>query len=218
MLPLWGERGNARSVDPSVGRAAATRAPGPIALAQDARYFRGEQTVAQGRFAEADSLLERVHGGTLALYEQDRARCALEDAIDIYDRHGAVFDAARSRVALARTLHAEGQLDAALGEARPAVATLQALGAAGAAREAQTLVSSWSMPSKPSAAGTAMGLSRREVEVLRLVAQGESNAAIAAQLHLSEHTVKRHVQNILAKLGLPTRAAAAAHAVREGLA
>jgi DNA-binding NarL/FixJ family response regulator len=142
----------------------------------------------------------------------------LEDAIDIYDRHGAVFDAARSRVALARTLHAEGQLDAALGEARPAVATLQALGAACVAREAQTLVSSWSMPSKPSAAGTAMGLSRREVEVLRLVAQGESNAAIAAQLHLSEHTVKRHIQNVLAKLGLPTRAAAAAHAVREGLA
>lgn len=53
-------------------------------------------------------------------------------------------------------------------------------------------------------------LSAREREVLELVAQGLSNAAIAAQLHLSDHTVKRHVANILLKLDLPTRAAAAA--------
>ena len=52
-------------------------------------------------------------------------------------------------------------------------------------------------------------LSGREREVLRLVAQGMSNSAIASQLRLSEHTAKRHVANILMKLDLPTRAAAA---------
>jgi pimeloyl-ACP methyl ester carboxylesterase/DNA-binding CsgD family transcriptional regulator len=53
-------------------------------------------------------------------------------------------------------------------------------------------------------------LSAREREVLTLVAEGLSNAAIAQRLHLSDHTVKRHVANILLKLNLPTRAAAAA--------
>ncbi len=60
-------------------------------------------------------------------------------------------------------------------------------------------------------------LSPREREVLRLMAQGLSNPAIAAQLGLSDHTVKRHGTNILLKLGLPTRAAAAALAARAGL-
>ena len=53
-------------------------------------------------------------------------------------------------------------------------------------------------------------LSSREREVLALVAEGLSNVGIAAELGLSEHTVKRHVANILTKLDLPTRAAAAA--------
>jgi class 3 adenylate cyclase len=57
-------------------------------------------------------------------------------------------------------------------------------------------------------------ISRREREVLALVADGLSNAAIAEQLNLSEHTVKRHVANILVKLDLPTRAAAAAMVAR----
>jgi pimeloyl-ACP methyl ester carboxylesterase/DNA-binding CsgD family transcriptional regulator len=54
------------------------------------------------------------------------------------------------------------------------------------------------------------GLTAREREVLGLVAQGCSNASIARRLQLSEHTAKRHVANILLKLDLPTRAAAAA--------
>ena len=60
-------------------------------------------------------------------------------------------------------------------------------------------------------------LSRRETEVLRLVAVGLSNREIASTLVLSEHTVHRHVANILRKLGEPTRAAAAARATRDGL-
>jgi pimeloyl-ACP methyl ester carboxylesterase/DNA-binding CsgD family transcriptional regulator len=58
-------------------------------------------------------------------------------------------------------------------------------------------------------------LTARENEVVALIADGKSNAAIAAELSLSEHTVKRHVANILMKLDLPSRAAAAAFAVRQ---
>jgi pimeloyl-ACP methyl ester carboxylesterase/DNA-binding CsgD family transcriptional regulator len=59
-------------------------------------------------------------------------------------------------------------------------------------------------------------LSRREAEVLRLVASGLSNREIASSLVLSEHTVHRHVANILRKLGQSSRAAAAASATRAG--
>ena len=60
-------------------------------------------------------------------------------------------------------------------------------------------------------------LSKREREVVRLVAAGLTNAEIAAQLVLSEHTVHRHVSNILAKLGTRSRAAAASAAAQRGL-
>jgi non-specific serine/threonine protein kinase len=61
------------------------------------------------------------------------------------------------------------------------------------------------------------GLSRREVEVLRLVAQGLGDKEIAARLVLSRHTVHRHVSSILAKLNLPSRVAAATYAARHDL-
>jgi predicted ATPase/DNA-binding CsgD family transcriptional regulator len=60
-------------------------------------------------------------------------------------------------------------------------------------------------------------LTARELDVLRLVAQGSSNADIAQRLFLSEHTVHRHLANILRKLNLSSRAAAAAWGVRTGL-
>ena len=60
-------------------------------------------------------------------------------------------------------------------------------------------------------------LSPREQEVLRLIAGGLSDAEIAERLIVSPHTVHRHVANIRTKLRQPSRAAAAAHAVREGL-
>ena len=75
--------------------------------------------------------------------------------------------------------------------------------------------------SEPDAAvsGTAVTvLTPRELDVLKLVAQGLSNPDIARRLVLSEHTVHRHLANILRKLGLSSRAAAAAWGVRTGLA
>lgn len=61
------------------------------------------------------------------------------------------------------------------------------------------------------------GLTAREVEVLRLVASGTTNRAVARQLHLSDRTVARHLSNIFAKTGLRSRAAATAYAFRNGL-
>ena len=72
-------------------------------------------------------------------------------------------------------------------------------------------------PARQAGAGALDELSTREREVLGLVAQGLSDAQIAEQLVISPHTVHRHVANILAKLRLPTRAAAAAAAARGGL-
>lgn len=72
--------------------------------------------------------------------------------------------------------------------------------------------------SEPAAATNGRSpLSRRETEVLRLVAEGLSNREIASSLVLSEHTVHRHVANILRKLSQSSRAAAAAQATRAGL-
>jgi DNA-binding CsgD family transcriptional regulator/pimeloyl-ACP methyl ester carboxylesterase len=62
------------------------------------------------------------------------------------------------------------------------------------------------------------GLSRRELEVLRLVAAGESNRQIARRLGLSPHTVERHVANLYRKIGARGRADATAYALRSGLA
>ena len=60
-------------------------------------------------------------------------------------------------------------------------------------------------------------LSRRETEVLRLVAEGLNNQSIAQRLFVSDHTVHRHLANILNKLDVSTRAAAVAQATRRGL-
>ena len=62
-----------------------------------------------------------------------------------------------------------------------------------------------------------LGLSPREVEVLRLLAAGLSNPAIAARLSLSVHTIKHHVVNLYTKLGIHCRADATAYALRHGL-
>ena len=62
------------------------------------------------------------------------------------------------------------------------------------------------------------GLTAREVEVLRLAAEGATNAAIAAGLHVSVKTVEVHMTSILGKTGCANRAAAAAFALRHGLA
>lgn len=80
---------------------------------------------------------------------------------------------------------------------------------------AQVMRSFQSRPAQP--ANPAADLSEREIEVLRLIANGLSNAVIAETLIISEKTVKSHVSNILSKLHLADRTQAAAFAWREGI-
>jgi DNA-binding NarL/FixJ family response regulator len=64
---------------------------------------------------------------------------------------------------------------------------------------------------------TTAGLTRRELEILRLVAQGLSDKEAASTLGLSEHTVHRHISNVLNKLDVPSRTAAVAQAMQHRL-
>jgi DNA-binding NarL/FixJ family response regulator len=83
-----------------------------------------------------------------------------------------------------------------------------------ASKVLQQLRAGTSPPEEPSAAG----LTEREMQVLRLVANGQDNAQIAAELHISPKTVKNHISNILMKLQIENRIQAAVFAVRTGLA
>jgi len=93
----------------------------------------------------------------------------------------------------------------------------QAQQALQARREARLAGAPMSEPDAAIPGGAVTVLTPRELEVLKLVAQGLSNPDIAQRLVLSEHTVHRHLTNILRKLGLSSRAAAAAWGVRAGL-
>ncbi len=141
----------------------------------------------------------------------------LEAATEGYERSGAPFETARARLDLAEALASTGQHAAAQREARQALETFQALGAERDARRAQDALKRLERPARSKRPGGKAELTRRQLEILRLVAQGLSNPDIAMRLRLSDHTVKRHVANLLTKLGLPTRAAAAAYAARKGL-
>jgi DNA-binding NarL/FixJ family response regulator len=74
------------------------------------------------------------------------------------------------------------------------------------------------LTSPADAQGAPGGLTMRELDVLRLIAAGQTNKEIGAALVISEHTVARHVQNMLAKLGCSSRAALAAFAIEHRLA
>jgi LuxR family maltose regulon positive regulatory protein len=140
--------------------------------------------------------------------DRDRGRALLEDAVDAFDGNGAPFEAARARLELAVCLMALGRVESGEHEAAVALERLGELGAEHDARRARRLLAS---------AGTPAELTPREREVLRLVAEGLTNRQIAERLVVSEHTVHRHVTNLLRKLDLPSRTAAAAYAVRSGL-
>jgi LuxR family transcriptional regulator, maltose regulon positive regulatory protein len=160
---------------------------------------------------------ERRAAGEIALSEgaSEEAARLFEDAIELYRRGAAAFDLAHARLALARALRAGERLAAGLDEADKATTALENLGAIRAVREAAGILASLGGP----VAANRWRLTGRELEVLRLVAAGHSNAMIAERLVISEHTVHRHVANIFAKLGVSTRAAAvAAAAERELLA
>lgn len=132
--------------------------------------------------------------------DHDAARQAAEDAADLFAECSAPYEAAVARMVLSFALDALGRPERAEAESRAARAAFDLLGARG--------------PGHEPASGE---LSPREVDILRLVAQGLGDARIAERLFLSPHTVHRHIANIRTRLGVPSRAAAVAHATRLGV-
>ncbi|MBX9425289.1 LuxR family transcriptional regulator [Streptomyces lateritius] len=121
------------------------------------------------------------------------------------------YEAAQVRMLLAAADRAVGDQEGARLELGTARAVFERLGAVPDARRAAALLSGGSRRRLPG------GLTAREAEVLRLVATGGTNKDIARALVISEHTVARHLNNIFAKLGVGSRAAATASAYAHGL-
>ncbi|HET9863818.1 MAG TPA: LuxR C-terminal-related transcriptional regulator [Steroidobacteraceae bacterium] len=152
--------------------------------------------------AQARGIL-RAHGG-----DAGAALGPLREAFTRWETLGAPYDAARVRLAIADACATLGDDEAAALEREAARHMLDRLGAP--------------IACEPSIAAqkprqSADSLTAREREVLRLVAAGQTNKSIARRLNLSERTIDRHVCNILAKLNVPSRAAAAAHATAHHL-
>jgi DNA-binding CsgD family transcriptional regulator len=150
--------------------------------------------------------------GEVALAEGDArdALVALRDAAHRWQKLEAPYEAARVRVLVGLACRALGDEDTAVLELDAARGTFEQLGAAPDLARVQSLVRS-------PASVDAHGLTARELQVLRLVAVGATNKAIAAELVLSERTIDRHVSNILTKLRVSSRAAATAFAYEHEL-
>jgi ATP/maltotriose-dependent transcriptional regulator MalT len=132
------------------------------------------------------------------------ALAALRRADRLWRNVDVPYEAARTRVLIGRAC-------GALGDDASAELELEA------ARQAFTRLQAVGDLDRAGARAGAAGLSPRELEVLRLVAAGRSNQAIAAELAISDRTVERHLSNIFGKLGVGSRTAAAAYAYAHGL-
>jgi DNA-binding NarL/FixJ family response regulator len=147
----------------------------------------------------------------LAEGQPHAALTALRDAADGWHAIEAPYEAARTRVLI-------GLAHRALGDEDTAGIELEAVRHAFAALGATPDLRRLDAAARPAAAaGDTSSLTRREIEVLRLVATGVTNRAVAQRLGISEKTVARHVSNIFTKLGLSTRAAATAYAFQHDL-
>jgi DNA-binding NarL/FixJ family response regulator len=150
--------------------------------------------------------------GAVLLAEGDprAALATLRRAWTAWQELQAPYEAARARVLMGLACRALGDTDTAELELDAACRVFQQLGAAPEIARVEA-------ESRMAAPSTAGRLTAREVQVLRLVAAGKGNRAIAADLVISEHTVARHVQNIFAKLDVSSRSAATAFAFEHGL-
>ena len=156
-----------------------------------------------------DALVGHARGAVdLASGDARAALTALRGASRAWHDLGAPYEGARVRVLLGRACRELGDADSAQLELEAARETFASLAATPDVSRVDALLGD---------THDSHGLTPRELEVLRLVAAGETNKAIAAKLVLSERTVDRHVSNIFVKLGASSRTAATAYAYQHGL-
>ncbi len=205
----------ARAAGDTATAEAAVRAAGP--LLERART--DASTMAGGRprawlGLEGHAWLARAeaeHARVLGKNDPSLWRAAL-DAFS----YGFTYEVARSRWRLAEALAEQGDREAAQKEWRTALEEATSLGAAPLVSALTDLGTRARLESRDQAPAGA-GLTTREREVLRLVAEGRNNREIAAALFISPKTASVHVSNILTKLNVASRTAAAAKARTEGL-
>jgi DNA-binding CsgD family transcriptional regulator len=142
------------------------------------------------------------------------APAALKRALELFASLELPLEAARARLELARALSTSARA-AAIHEAKLAVRELDGLGATLDADSAAALLRSLGETGGRAWPRGAVALTRREEEVLALLAEGCSNAQIAERLVISRRTAEHHVASILSKLGLRARSEAAAYAARK---
>jgi DNA-binding CsgD family transcriptional regulator len=150
--------------------------------------------------------------GAVRLAEGD-ARAAVEPlrrAFEVWQKVGAPYIAARIRVLLGKACETLGDRDGATLEWEAARRVFVQLGAV-------PDLGALEAPARGARVRPDHGLSPRELEVLRLVARGKTNKAIAGDLGVSERTIDRHVSNIFAKLHVSSRSAATAFAYEHEL-
>jgi DNA-binding NarL/FixJ family response regulator len=172
-------------------------------LAQLSDRFRVD--VLRAMAAQARAQITLCEGDAQAAVEPLRL------ALTVWQRLGAPYIVARLRALLSRAFRELGDDDGAKLEEASARRVFEQLGAA------PDLAAMRTAPTLPPEKAARHGLSMRELEVLRLVASGKTNRAIAQALFLSEKTVDRHVSNIFGKLEVSTRAAATAFAFQNDL-
>jgi DNA-binding CsgD family transcriptional regulator len=177
--------------------AAAAQGLGEIAEKYDSDVLRAQALCALAAVDLAQGRAEAALGG-------------LRRAFEIWQKLAVPYWAARTRLQLSRAYQAVGDSEGSSLELEAARSSLEELGATLDLAAIEGLA-------PPPARAEAGGLSARELEVLRLVASGKTNKLIAQQLCLSEKTIDRHVSNILAKLNVPSRAAATAFAYEHKL-
>jgi ATP/maltotriose-dependent transcriptional regulator MalT len=150
--------------------------------------------------------------GAVALAQGDAraALVALRHAWQVWQELEVPYEVARVRMLLGLACRALGDDDTAAMELEEARGLFAQLGAAPELARVDTL-------NRRTAPVDTHDLTARELQVLRMVAAGETNKAIAADLVISERTVDRHVSNIFTKLGVSSRAAATAYAYKRSL-
>ena len=181
-------------------------------LAEAASACRELEGIAEGRGSDALTAMSAHASGAVALAQGDprAALSALRRASGEWQKLEAPYEGARTRVLVGLACRLLGDEETALLEFEAAQGIFAQLGA----KSDLARIDSHSARVEPSAAH---GLTARELEVLRLVAAGKSNHAIAAELWVSDHTIRRHLQNIFRKLGVSSRAAATAFAFQHDL-
>jgi LuxR family transcriptional regulator, maltose regulon positive regulatory protein len=156
----------------------------------------------------------------LAKDKLDEAKKHFEDSVDMYDDIKSPFESSRTRIILAQVLIKLNQLNQAEAELNEAMTSFKELGAEKDFDKAKSLLKNLYKDKADKIDKNRFEFTGRELEVLKLIAEGKNNEEIAEKLFLSIRTVEKHITNIYSKLGVSgksARAYASSYAIKNKL-